>query len=55
LEEYQGEETRYSIIRSQCHAAGHGVIDLPTIGEAILPLKFFKTKNDALNFVDERK
>ena len=48
------EETGGSMGSYNTHGI-YGVIELPTIGEAVLPLKFFKTKNDALNFVDERK
>ena len=33
----------------------YGLIDLPIYRDAILPLKFFETKNDALNFVHSRK
>ena len=31
----------------------YGVTDLPFLGESIIPLRFFDTFNDALNFLEK--
>ena len=33
----------------------YGIADIPDFGTSMVPLKFFVTKNDALDFVDARK
>ena len=33
----------------------YGIADIPNFGTSMVPLKFFETKNDALDFVDARK
>ena len=46
-----GEKTGGSMGTYYRHGI-YGITDLPSLGESIIPLKFFDTFNDALNFIE---